>query len=123
MPQLHELTGHARIDARSLALHQAVAAKLRANPALLDIARDNLSRWMAKGGPSLPYSQRWVQLLDLPLDDLLARIVEESEDMNAMRQCGPFAGILSPPERWAIYEDFPAARLAPNWSTSSAPQA
>jgi hypothetical protein len=105
MPQLLELTGHARIDARSLALHRAVAAKLRANPALLDIARDNLARWMANGGPTLPYSQRWSELLDLPLEDLLAKTLEESEEMIAMRQCAPFAGILLPRESWAIYED------------------
>lgn len=106
MPQAQQLAGHARIDARSLALHRAVAEKLRDNPALLDIARDNLSRWMAQGGPSLPYFQRWVRLLDLPLHDLLTLIVQESEDMTAMRQCGPFAGILSPHERRAIYEDY-----------------
>ena len=39
--------GHARIDARSLAMHRAIATKLIADPALLNIARDNLKRWAA----------------------------------------------------------------------------
>ena len=36
---------HARIDARSLAMHRAIAEKLRAKPELIDIARENLERW------------------------------------------------------------------------------
>jgi hypothetical protein len=33
-------------------------------------------------------------------------MVEESEKMTAMRQSNPFAGILTPRERWAIYGQF-----------------
>jgi hypothetical protein len=36
---------HQCIDQRSLALHHAVAAKLEAQPQLLEVARDNLRRW------------------------------------------------------------------------------
>jgi hypothetical protein len=43
------LRGHQRIDQRSLALHRAIAEKLRANPALIEIARDNLDRWSLRG--------------------------------------------------------------------------
>jgi len=32
--------------------------------------------------------------------------VEDSEKMTAMRQAGPFAGVLSPKERWEIYDAF-----------------
>ena len=47
------LSGHQRLDRRSLALHQAIAAKLRAHPELLAIARENLDRWSATpDGPS-----------------------------------------------------------------------
>jgi len=31
---------------------------------------------------------------------------EESERMTALRQATPFAGVLEPAERWAIYEKF-----------------
>jgi hypothetical protein len=37
-----------------------------------------------------------------------AAMVEESERMTAMRQANPFAGILTPRERWAIYDQFPS---------------
>ena len=39
------LTGHRRIDARSLAMHRAIAEKVRADPSLLAIAYRNLDRW------------------------------------------------------------------------------
>ena len=103
-------SGHQRLDSRSLALHRAIADKLRANPALLGIARDNLDRWSAQGGRSQPYRDAWRKLLDLPFHELLAVMVEESEQMTAMRQAGPFAGVLSPRERWAIYAQFEKAR-------------
>ena len=38
---------HQRLDERSLALHAAVAAKLQREPALIERARANLSRWRA----------------------------------------------------------------------------
>ena len=43
------MRSHEWIDERSLALHEAVAAKLEREPQLLDIARANLQRWTATG--------------------------------------------------------------------------
>ena len=40
------MRAHEWIDRRSLALHHAVAAKLEAQPELLDVARANLRRWL-----------------------------------------------------------------------------
>ena len=40
-----KLSGHQRIDARSLAMHRAIAGKVRANPQLVEVARDNIRRW------------------------------------------------------------------------------
>lgn len=100
------LEGHARIDARSVALHRAIAAKLRAAPELLAIAHDNLRRWSATAGRSQPYLAAWEQLLALPLDDLLHRLDQDTEQMRAMRQTSPFAGVLTPKERWAVYDTF-----------------
>jgi hypothetical protein len=100
------LTGHQRLDARSLALHRAIAEKLRANPALLDIARENLDRWSTSNSRSQPYWDAWREILSRPLEEILALLVEQSERMTAMRQATPFAGVLDPAERWAIYERF-----------------
>jgi len=95
------LRGHQRIDQRSLALHRAIAEKLRAHPALLDIARDNLDRWTVAGTRSQPYWDAWREILSRPL---------QSERMTALRQATPFAGVLQHAERWAIYARFEPER-------------
>ena len=76
------------------------------NPALLEIARENLDRWSRANGRSQPYWDAWREILDRPLEDLLQLLVEDSERMAALRQATPFAGVLEPAERWAIYESF-----------------
>ena len=98
--------GHERIDARSLAMHRAIAGKLRAAPELIGIAQDNLRRWRSTAGRATPYLDAWEILLARPMDELLAVIVEVSERMRAMRQASPFAGVLRPQERWRIYDSF-----------------
>lgn len=97
---------HQRIDRRSLALHRAIAEKLRERPALIEIARENLERWSLTGGRSQPYWDAWRELLGRPLPEILSLLVEPGERMTAMRQATPFAGVLEPAERWAIYERF-----------------
>lgn len=98
---------HQQIDQRSILLHRAVAQKIRENPDLLAIARDNLSRWVALGGPRT-YWTEWEALLAGPLEALLAFMVSPAEEARRLRQCSPFAGILPPRERWRIYESFAA---------------
>ena len=102
--------GHQRIDRRSLAMHRAIADKLRANPALMEIAHENLERWSRSMPRSQPYWDAWRELLRRPTEEILARIVEDSERMTALRQTSPFAGVLTPRERWAIYARFEQSR-------------
>lgn len=104
------LEGHHRIDRRSLALHRAIADKLRKNPALLEIARENLDRWSKANGRSQPYWDAWREILSRPFDDVLTLLAEDSERMISLRQATPFAGVLEPRERWAIYESFESER-------------
>ena len=96
---------HARLDARSLAMHRLIAARLAEDPSLLAVAEDNLRRWNTTHATA--YLDRWRALIQLPLPGLVAAIVEDSEDMTAMRQCSPFAGTLTEPERNRIYDEFP----------------
>src|SRR5689334_22765833 len=100
------LTGHERIDRRSIALHGAIAEKLRDGPELMDIARENLDRGSQSAGRSQPYWDAWREILSRPLPEILALLTEDSERMRAMRQATPFAGILDPAERLAIYRRF-----------------
>jgi hypothetical protein len=97
---------HDRLERRSLALHRAIAAKLRERPELLGIAFDNLDRWGKMGSRSQPYFDIWRDILSRPLEEVLALIVEDSERMVELRQSSPFAGVLPPRERWHIYDTF-----------------
>lgn len=92
---------HGWIDRRSLALHEAVAAKIEARPDLLDVARANLRRWMAS--TTAPALREWAELLETgPLDALLAVLRSPSEEATRLRQSSPFAGLLTPRERLEI---------------------
>ncbi len=106
------LRGHKRIEQRSLELHRAIAAKLRAHPELIEIARDNLARRSAAQGRSQPYWDAWLEILNRPLPEILDLMEEDSERMTALRQATPFAGVLEPAERWAVYARFDSGQAA-----------
>lgn len=95
------MRSHTWLDRRSLALHEAVAARIEARPELLDVARANVARWNARApGPAL---MEWQRLLDqLSLPRLLALLRADDETAARLRQSSPFAGILTPQERLEI---------------------
>jgi hypothetical protein len=95
------MRSHQWIDERSLALHEAVAARLEAEPQLLEVARANLQRWLA-ARPAAALRE-WQRLLDsLPLPQLVQLLRSPDEEAARLRQSSPFAGILSRAERQAI---------------------
>lgn len=95
------MRSHEWIDQRSLALHEAVAARLKAQPQLLEVARANLRRWLAARPAAV--LREWQRLLDsLPLPQLVQLLRSPEEEAVRLRQSSPFAGILSPAERQAI---------------------
>lgn len=97
------MSSHRLAEARSLAYHRAVAAKLLRDPSLLDQVRDRLDEWIREGGRSAGYALEWRRFVDLPVPELAAFLGEESERATAMRQATPFAGLLEPRERWRIW--------------------
>ena len=105
---------HQEIDARSLEMHRLVAAKMRREPELLDRVRRTLARWRHPGNPSRsePYLAEWDRLAASGLEPLLATAVEDSERATALRQCSPFAGILSPAERFAFLKAWEESHAA-----------
>ena len=96
--------GHERIDRISLELHRACAAKLRSQPELIAIVRDNLDRWSKLNSRTQPYWDEWRKMLDLPLNQLLELMVQEGERMTALRHVSPFAGVLDIAERRAVLQ-------------------
>lgn len=91
-------------------MHRAIAEKLRQDPELLKIARENIERWIGGGGATIPYWVKWREMLARPIEEIRVLLAVDNEEMRAMRQCTPFAGVLTPRERWAIYAQFPLER-------------
>lgn len=100
---------HKWIDERSLALHQAVAAKLEAHPQLLDVARQNVDRWLLHNTAAA--LREWRRILDsTPLSDVVALLRSSSEEATRLRQSSPFAGLLTTNERRAIMAAYESRR-------------
>ena len=88
---------HQEIDARSLAMHRLIAEKVRGEPALLEAARATLARWRSIGDASTrAYDEQWERALSEGLEATPRVALEDSERGDAMRQCSPFPGILTP---------------------------
>lgn len=98
---------HRLIDERSLAFDRLTAAKVAADPALVDRALTTLGRWFETCGPRVrPVLLEWQAILEGPREELLALFVSTDERATRLRQSSPFAGILSNAERTAILEEF-----------------
>jgi hypothetical protein len=93
---------HARAEARSLELHKAVALRLRRDPVQLERARERVRRWLEDRSVSAHWAHRWSQVLARPQDELEAVLLDPGPEGRALRQSSPFAGALSPRERWRI---------------------
>jgi hypothetical protein len=96
---------HMRLEERSLALHEEIARRLSASPKLIEIAKENIARWVEKDG-ELPPWKEWREILDRPLTEIIGALTSRDEKATHLRQSSPFCGILSPRERWRIYESF-----------------
>lgn len=93
-------------DARSLAWHRHVVARMRDDPALLDKAHAILAHWKSLGPrPNRDYLAAWQAALTLGMDAVEQLASDESEHGNALRQCSPISSVLSR-ERWAFRKDW-----------------
>jgi hypothetical protein len=98
---------HRLIDERSLAFDRLTAAKIAADPALIERARGTLRRWLTTASPRVrPVLLEWEALLKAPLEELLATLTGTDERAVRLRQSSPFAGILSAAERTAILQEY-----------------
>jgi hypothetical protein len=100
---------HRLLEARSLAMHAVIAAKIERDRKLLDIARSNLQRWRARWKEDVPaWHDEWSAIVQRPWPEIAAIMTEPSEEGARLRQSSPFAGVLSVDERRRIYEAFRA---------------
>lgn len=88
-------------------MHALIVRKIDANPALLDVARDNLARWARqREGAEPAWLTEWQALLRQRWPVIAALLTEQSENAIRLRQSTPFAGVLSDQERTRIYDAF-----------------
>jgi len=98
-----------RGEKKSLAYHEVVAARLRADPKLIEIAQQRL-RWHRDSNPAgKAYYDRWERLLSGPLEVLIAAMLDPSPRGCALRQENPFVDLIDQRERAAIYRQAAAA--------------
>lgn len=96
-----------REDQRSLAYHRAVAEKLREDPVgMVARAKRTLQKIRAQHPGTRPLCNRWQRWLELPLEELLTRLLDPGILAREMRQVSPFAGALTPKERVRILKQF-----------------
>lgn len=101
-----------REEIRSLWLHRAIAARIQLDPSRARaLARTNLATVRAadSNGHSEVWTRRWSEFVDGPVDVLLGVLTSTSLDASQLRQTAPFAGLLTPRERWAVYRSLEAA--------------
>lgn len=94
---------HQQIDERSLEMHRLIAEKLRRQPQLFERAKATLSRWrITVCASSQPYLREWEMLMAQGMEACLEMALNPSPHATALRQSSPFAGILTPQERFAF---------------------
>jgi hypothetical protein len=94
---------HGHNERRSLAYHRAVAERLATDASLLARARNRVAEWEQTGAVHHDYVQAWGRALRGSAAEVASRLIDESEQGAALRQVSPFAGALTPRERWAIW--------------------
>ena len=106
---------HELIDDISLELGRCTAARLRQQPELLQLARENLARWsrLNASAPALLccYAE-WRDILNRSLEEICQLLSSESEEARRLRQNSPFAGVLSAREVWELKQRFRHATTA-----------
>ena len=97
--------GHEYQDRVSLEIARRVAARLRTDPSVLDIARQNLAAWRSRNADApglVRLYDEWSRILDRGSDAVEAALLDRSSEGQRLRQNSPFAGVLDASEVRAI---------------------
>lgn len=106
---------HRRAELKSLALHREVARRLRADPSVLERARQRVAGWGDEVHPY--YREQWAAALAGDVDAVCALLESDTEHARDLRQASPFAGALDNATRWAILREVEEAWTAARSST------
>jgi len=103
-------TPFTRDQERSLFLHIAISQVLRSRgAAVIDIARCNISRMRSVNPHASALLDEWDRILEGTDSQIVARMLDPSDHGRDLRQVTPFAGVLTPAQRAAVYASFRAA--------------
>jgi hypothetical protein len=94
---------HAVAEKTSLALHRAVAERLRADPSQVERARRRVEGWLRDGTVAKAYAEAWREILSRPAGEVACFLEDPGERARQLRQTSPFAGFLGARTRWAIW--------------------
>jgi hypothetical protein len=96
-----------RSEIRSIALHRAIANKLRNNPKLWNIPLKNIEKWKKLQGRPIPAFLEWENILqNNEKEQILVILESDSEESVKLRSSSPFTGILTERERKQIFESY-----------------
>lgn len=96
-----------REDRRSLAFHRVVVEKLLEDSStVIARARKNLRKLQEMHPHAQPLLGRWRKWLELPPEDIVARMLDQDLGAREMRQVSPFAGLLTAQERAMVIRSF-----------------
>lgn len=93
-----------------LAMFRLAADKIEREPALLERSRETLERWLEKGVTPRRRLEVWIERIDRALvdpkdlEELLARLREDSEDAKFDREFSPFGCLLTKAERRVLID-------------------
>lgn len=102
------MLSHQWIDLVDLAMHRAIARKIRREPKLYGRARRNLARWERVKRACPAPLREWKEILRRNDMRTVLRIITRADgEGDRLRQSSPFCGILTQRERnaiWARYD-------------------
>jgi hypothetical protein len=97
---LHRLSAE-----RSIAYHSVIAERLREQPEILANARQRVQSWL-EASPAPPFhARKWAEILAGDNESIAAFLIGRSELSYELRSSSPFAGALTPQERWKIWQE------------------
>ena len=100
---------HVLLVARQQAMHRVIARRIRKSPALLDIPRDNLKRWMKmdleQAGRVSALWLEWDRILRTrSVEEILEILESDDPKFERLQHGSPFAGILSQEEVMSFHK-------------------
>lgn len=94
-----------RSAVRSRLLHRKIAERLARNPVLRDAAKRRLQELREVNPHGRPYHDRWAELLEGDLSELLRVLSEPGQYADDLRKESPFTTLLPLRERNRVFEE------------------